>query len=178
MGIVYNKVNDLFLNIEHDPNDKELYTFVYRPDVWTAEAEIIQNNRLYMPTVPNGCMYLPVQGGRTDTVETIKWNTTPNGITQSGTVKFKTLPYNLILKTGDVIAADGINNIPAYNIILPTGFVIDNIGLTVNNNALQFRIVSTPSSGTFQITIRISILKANGVFVRYDDTINITIKDN
>jgi len=174
--MLYSVVNGTQVSLTHDTNEKNIFTLVYRPETWTASEEVIQGDRLYIPTIPNGCMYTAAQGGITGLVEPV-WNTGKGTITTSGSVKFQALPYNLMLNTGDIIQADATNSIPAYQIILPTGVTIDSVGL-INSSSLHFRIITSPSSGTFSITIRVSVLKSSGIYTLHDSTLNFTIQTN
>lgn len=175
--MLYSSSNGTQLTLTHDANEKNIYTLVYRPEVWTPSKEVIQGNRLYIPTIPNGCMYSAVQGGITGLVEPI-WNTGKSTITANGSVKFQATPYNLVLQTGDTISADVANSIAAYQVITPVGVTVDSTALSTDGASIRFRIVSSPSSGTFAITIRVSILKASGLYVIFDDTINFIITSN
>jgi len=174
--MLYSSVNGSPISLTHDTNEKNVFTLVYRPEVWVASTEVIQGDRLYIPTISNGCMYSAIQGGITGLVEPI-WETGKGKVTSNGTVKFQTIPYSLILNTGDSIHADAANSIPAYQIILPTGVTIDNDAL-IGTSAIHFRIITSPSSGTFSITVRVSVLKASGIYTLHDSTLNFTVQSN
>ena len=175
--MLYSTVNGTQLNLTHDVNEKNVFTLVYRPETWLPSNEVIQGERLYIPTISNGCMYSSIQGGITGLLEPI-WETGKGKVTLSGSVKFQTIPYSLILNTGEMILADVANSVPAYEIILPVGVTIDNSSLILGGTAIRFRIVTTPSSGTFTITIRTSVLKTSGIYVLLDSSLNFTILPN
>lgn len=167
----YSRVQGKNITVTQDKDDKELYTLLYRPETWTATTEVIQGTRIYVPTTPNGCMYEVAQGGITGATEPT-WTTGKNTIIDSGTVKFKALPYSLLLNTGDVIEANIAESWEAYEFILPTGLTIDNDTL-IDDSIVQFRIATSPGLGKYDITCRISVLKQNGIYTRYDDIITI-----
>jgi hypothetical protein len=173
MAILYSLNKGKLVTLNHDPDSKAIYTLIYRPEIWTAGREVIQDNVILIPSVPNGCMYICVQGGVTGIAEPI-WKTQKNSITTSGNTLFKALPYNLLLKTGDTIRANTGDGWPAYELLLPSGIIIDNTAL-INSSIVQFRVISVPGIGTYNITCRISILKSNGIYTRYDDTIILNI---
>jgi hypothetical protein len=167
----YSRVQGKNITVIQDKDDKELYTLLYRPETWTAATEVIQGARLYVPTAANGCMYDVTQGGITGAIEPT-WTTGKNTIVDSGTAKFKSLPYSLLLQTGDVIEANIAESWDAYEFILPTGLIVDNDAL-IDNSIVQFRIATSPGVGKYEITCRISVLKQNGIYTRYDDIITI-----
>lgn len=168
----YSKVQGRNIVLTQDKDDKELYTLLYRPETWASLQEIIQGNSVYVPTTPNGCMYDVIQGGITALNEPSTWNTAKGSITESGTVKFRALPYSLALQTGDNIQANALEDWPSYEFILPTGLTVDNTSL-ISGRTVQFRIATSPGVGRYDITCRISVRKASGIYVRYDDTITI-----
>jgi hypothetical protein len=173
MTILYSSNKGQLITIDHDPDAKNLYTLIYRPETWVASREVIQDSIILIPTIPNGCMYLCVQGGITGTVEPI-WKTQRNAINTSGSAIFKTLVYSLKLKTGDTIQANVGEGWPSHELILPIGLTVDNIAL-INQSIVQFRVLTVPGIGLHSITSRISILKANGIYIRYDDTVNLNV---
>jgi hypothetical protein len=175
MAITYNLVKGKPVTFTHDKDNIEIYTISYRPETWVANTEVIANSRLYVPTVANGCMYYAMQGGVTEAVEPVIWPTAPGSSVKSGSVIFNTLPYGLALQTGDVIQANPTTGMPAFTIIAPIDFVIDNSSVVAGNN-VQFRITAAPVlAGTYEFIIRISILKVNGIYVQYDSIINLKV---
>lgn len=170
MSIIYSKNRGGIPTIAHDPSNKELYTFYYRPATWVASKEVISGRYIYMPTIPNGRMYIATNSGITGTTEPI-WASFPSDVTD-GSVIYEVKDYNLELNTGDAIQADTDNAVPAFNIIVPTGFVVDS-GALLGTNSIQFRVTTAPLSGIYPITVQVSILKASGVYILHEDTINL-----
>jgi hypothetical protein len=178
MSILYNRIRGNIIEINHDPNDYVIYSLIYRPDVWTANTEFIQDNALVVPTIANGCMYSIAQGGRTGNSEPNPWPTTKNSIISNGTVKFKTLPYSLLLQTGDNIESNPIDNFPASDFILPTGVIIDNQEL-INGRIVKFRVKQIPlNTNSVTITNRISVKAISGSYTRHDINIILNIVEN
>jgi hypothetical protein len=165
--ILYSKVQGGSLALTYDPDNKELYTLVYRPEVWSSSIEVIQDSLILAPTVPNGCMYQVSQGGVTGTTEPV-WNTSKDSITKDGaTVKFKCIPYKLLLKTGDIIQS--------FTILPVAGLVTDS-SLLVSGSIIRFRVTTFPLTA-FSLTLRITVLLASGIVTQYDDTILFTPKN-
>jgi hypothetical protein len=173
MSINYNRTRGKSITLNHDPDNKEVYTLWYRPEVWSPNKEVIQDDAILRPTVANGCMYAVSQGGLTGVTEPV-WTTAQNSIVISGSAKLKALPYALLLKSGDIIEADVSNSVPAYEFILPVGVTIDNDILT-NGSVIHFRVTSVPGVGLYSLVCRVSVKKAGGVYTRYDDTINLNV---
>jgi len=177
MPINYSKVRGEPVVLEHDPDNSEVFTLFYRPETWTANKEVVQNDALYMPTVPNGCMYVASQGGITGETEPTVWKTAEGSSTKSGSVIFTAMPYGLLLRSGDSIKANEVEDHPQYEILAPDGFTIDSDTI-INDSIIFFRITESPTTGTFDFIIRISVLRSNGLYTRYDDTIKIQIKES
>ncbi len=173
----YSKVQGKSITMNQDKDNKEVYNLIYRPEQWSALTEVIQGDALYIPITPNGCMYEVAQGGITGASEPTKWETGKNSITDSGSAKFKALPYTLILKTGDIIQANASLGWPSYELILPTGVTIDS-DVLINSSIVQFRVLTTPGVGVYNIVNRISVRKVSGVYTRYDDTIVLNVIEN
>lgn len=169
MAIKYSIVKGQTVTLTHDPDDKEVYTLIYRPEVWTANREVIEGDLIVIPTIPNGCMYLVAQGGVTGTVQPT-WKTISGGIIVDNNVKFKCLPYNLLLKTGDTITS--------FEFLPVTGVTIDNSSL-INASTVRFRVSAVPTDAiTITLTCRIQVTKANGLLAQYDNSIILNIKSN
>ena len=162
MTIKYSIVKGSPVTLTHDPDNKEVYTLIYRPEVWTTGKEVIEGDLIVIPTVPNGCMYLVAQGGVTGTVQPT-WKTTSGSIIIDNNAKFKCLPYNLLLKTGD--------SITSFEFLPVTGITIDNSSL-INGAIITFRISAVPTNTTtLTLTCRIQVTKANGILAQYDNSI-------
>lgn len=168
MPIRYSIEKKLPIELLHDPNDIQIYTLLYRPETWLANKEVIENDIIVVPSVPNGCMYSVSQGGITGSIEPV-WLTAKNSTIVSGTAKFKAIPYNLLLRTGDIIQS--------YVFILPDSVVIDNDSL-INDSIVQFRVTSTPSTGKVNLVLRVDVLLATGLVTRYDTTITLIIQES
>lgn len=173
MTINYSAVRGKSITLAHDSDNKEVYTLLYRPEVWSADKEVIQDDSILRPTVANGCMYIVSQGGLTGSTEPI-WTTAKNSVVDSGSAKLRAVPYGLLLKSGDTIEADVPNNVPAYTFILPTGVSIDS-DVLVGGSIIQFRVTAVPGVGLYSLTCRISVKKSSGLYTRYDDTINLNV---
>jgi hypothetical protein len=173
MAIQYATVTGDSPTLDYDTDNKLLYYLILRPEPWTTGREVIQDKLLIMPTVANGCMYQCVQGGITGATEP-NWTTAKNSIVISGTAKFKSIPYNLLLQTGDVIEANNPASWPAYEFVLPNGLTIDNISV-LNSNTVQFRIMTTPGIGEYTIVCRVSVKKVSGIYVRYDIPLKLNV---
>lgn len=176
MAILYSSKQGVGINLPFDPDNKEFYTLVYRPETWSANKEIIEGDLIVIPSIPNGCMYQSVQGGITGVTEPV-WPTSKGSIINSGNVKFKTLPYNLQLRTGDNIEANVGEGWPAYELILPVDVTVDSVSL-ISGRLLKFRVTAMPSTGSINIIARISVKKASNIYARYDNTISLTAKQN
>jgi hypothetical protein len=163
MPIQYNLVDGEPITFDYDPDSKEVFTVVLRPDTWSAGKETIQNNSIIIPSTPNGCMYIPVQGGITGTVEPTTWKTAKGSITESGTVKFKAVPYSLRLQTGDTLTA--------VEVIKPLPVILDNEQI-IDGKAFKFRIESLNTGDTpLRLTLRCTILRDSSLTVIHDISI-------
>lgn len=166
MAIQYIPITGDPIVLRHDPDNWELYTLVCRPDTFTQGREVIENNVLLLPSVPNGCMYLCSQGGVTG-VEPSPWNTAKGSISVSGTARFKALPYNLLLKTGELIQAVVVTP--------PADVIIDN-AIAVDGKKIQFRVTSVPAGvASVEILVRITVLRTDDIEVRYDKTVTLQL---
>ncbi len=158
-----------------DPNSTEIYSLIYRPETWAANKEYIQDGVIVVPTTPNGCMYTIAQGGKSSATEPV-WPTTKKRTILNGTVRFKSMPYSLLLQTGDTIQANSSGGWSAYEVIAPSGVHVDYTNL-LNASVVQFRVRSVPAAGDYTITVRISVLKAIGMYARYDHSIILRCKE-
>jgi hypothetical protein len=172
MSILYSKSTDGIVEIDHDPDSKELYTLVFRPETFSSGKEVIANTIILAPTVPNGCMYSCLQGGITASEPV--WSTVNGSKNPSGNTIWKCIPYNLLLKTGESIQTNVVETWPAYQFILPVGVTVDNTSL-IDSSIVQFRVTSTPLTGIIPITLRISVLHTNGIYSSEDITINLNL---
>lgn len=163
MPIQYNVVNGEPISFDYDPDSKEVFTIVLRPETWSAGKETIQNNSIIIPSIPNGCMYIATQGGITGTTEPTVWKTAKGSITESGTTQFKAVPYNLRLQTGDILTG--------VEIIKPLSVIIDNEQI-IDDRAFKFRVESLNTGDTpLRLTLRCSILKVSSITVIHDISI-------
>lgn len=159
MSIKYSTEKSLPVRFTHDRDNKEVYILFGRPKVWEANLEVIENDVIVIPTTANGCMYIVAQSGKTGTVEPT-WKTNSNDIITDNTCKFKTIPYNLCLRTGD--------SITSFEFLPITGLIIDNTSL-VAGSIIKFRVTAVPSTvSEVEIVCRLSITRASGDLVQYD----------
>lgn len=167
MAIQYIPITGDPIVLRHDPDNWELYTLVCRPDTFTQGREVIENSVLLLPSAPNGCMYLCSQGGVTG-VEPSPWNTAKGSISVSGTARFKALPYNLLLKTGETIQS--------VTVTPPAGVTVDN-AVAVGGKKIHFRVTAVPVGATsVDIQVRFTVLRTDEIEVRYDKTITLQLE--
>jgi hypothetical protein len=169
MPINYSQVSGSSIVINHDSDNKEIYSLVYRPNTWTMGIEVIQDSLIVIPSVSNGCMYSCSQGGVTGTIEPI-WSTARGSVISDGTAKWTTLPYNLTLNTGDTVQS--------YTLISDVGVTIDNSTLT-SGRIIRFRVTAVPVLLTIPpivtIICRTVILTASGIETQHDNTVYLNL---
>ena len=152
--------------INHDADNKELYSLIYRPDTWATGLEIIANQVIVIPSIPNGCMYIASQGGVTGATEP-SWTTVKGDVILDGVVKWKSTPYSLTLNTGDIIQS--------YTLILDAGVTVDNSSL-IEGRIVKFRVTAVPVlTSSVNIVCRTTILLTSGITLQHDNTVNLVI---
>jgi hypothetical protein len=152
--------------INHDADNKELYSLIYRPDTWVTGLEIIAGQVIVIPSVPNGCMYISAQGGVTGDTEP-SWTTVKGDVILDGVVKWKSTPYSLTLNTGDTIQS--------YTLLPDTGVTIDNASL-IDGRIVKFRVTAVPAlTSSVNIVCRTTILTSTGITLQHDNTVNLVI---
>ena len=175
---LYSKVRNSPIVLSQDKDDMVEYTLFFRPQTWTASTELIQDDLLVIPTTSNGCMYEVAQGGITGATEPTTWFTGNNSITISGSVKFRALPYALLLNTGDIISPNISGGFPAFTFVTPTGLTIDSTALINSDSAIKFRVTSSPGLGTYTVTCTICVLRADSNYTKHDVSIVFNFIDN
>jgi len=145
MSLIF--INSLEKPIEftYVTGSKEIFGAILRPPVWQSNKVAIQGETIYLPTIPNGCGYLCIQGGITGT-EPI-WDTAKGAVNLSGTTKFKTIIDNFKLLNGETVSlvSSTFNNM--------TG---DNVSLT--QTGLSFRVLTATTGACLHIVADISTL--------------------
>lgn len=123
----------------------EIFGVILRPPIWESGKVAIQNKTIYLPTIPNGCGYLCIQGGITK--EEPVWDTAKGAVNLSGTTKFKTLIDDFKLLNGETVSliSATFNNM--------TG---DNVSLT--QNGLSFRVTTATTGACLHIVVDITTL--------------------
>jgi hypothetical protein len=139
--------------IPYDPQNKQLYSKVYRPQDWALQTQAIAGDTLIVPTTALGIQLLCIQSGKTGATEPT-WNTATNGETTDGSVIWKTQPIDCLLDFGDEITVSTWTGTSTET--------ISNASI-VSGIKTQFRLDGVPS-GAEEATIvnHITIVHADG----------------
>ena len=155
---------------QYDPNDESIYSWSFRPKSWTTSTEYVEGDMAdaVIPTVPNGFYYECVSGGISSGTEPL-FSTIKGKTTVDGSVKWKSKPYNLFLKTGDSVTTStwaGTN-----------GETLDS-EVIINGIQTKFKLLTVPTDATSASIINnITVTRSNGDIEKFDFTMIITIKD-
>jgi len=169
MTILYDEGTGPYTHpVPYDPDSKVFYSRTYRPSDWSAANEYIEGVDLVLPTTPNGFMYECVSGGISGASEPT-FGTTKSKFTADGSVKWKAVPYSLLLNTGDSITASTWTR--TNNETIDVDSIIDTI-------QTKFRLIAVPSGATSATIVNhISVVRANGDPEEFDRTMIITVKE-
>lgn len=149
----------------HDPNSEKDYYISYRPPVRQSNKAYVKGVDVVIPTVDNGCMYECVSGG-ISSASPPTFDTTEGKYTDDGTVKWKCKPLISRLKTGDSISLS--TWIGGTGVTLSADAIIGDTTVT--------KVTGVPVGATsFEITNRITILRANGRTEKFDRTLVIKV---
>jgi len=154
--------------VSYDPDSKAFYSRSYRPPTRASNTEYIEGIDLVIPSTPNGFMYECSSGGISAASEPT-FTAQKGKITADGTVKWKAVPYSLLLHTGDTITAS--------TWVGENGETVDNPSI-VDNIQTKFRLTAVVSGATSATIVNhITVSRINGDEEEFDRTIVIKVKD-
>jgi hypothetical protein len=150
---------------KHDPDEMIYYGFRLAPE------EHYLNFAYYLedvikPTTSNGFYYICIKPGISGTVEPA-WNTVINGKTIDGSVTWKAIPYDFIVKPGDTVSSTWIT---------PNDIVLDNPGNDSSKTWVRVSAITDTALTSFIITNRVEITRLDGKEESYDRTLSVAIK--
>ena len=153
----------------HDPSSKKDYYLFYRPKTHSTSKEYIKGVDVVIPTVPNGCMYECVSGGISGSTAPT-WITSEGKTLEDGDVKWKCLPANTRLKTGDTITLSSWS-CDSSEVTLSDSSIISGIGTVVN-------VSTVPSTlKKIKITNHITITRSSSRIEEFEKSIVIPVKE-
>lgn len=157
----------------HDPDSKIYYSFRYRAPTWSAATEKKEATGLdeiadiVVPSTANGFYYEAVSSGVTDAVEPT-WATVKDGITTDGTVSWKAVPDNSLIRDGDTLTSSTWES--------------DDVGVIMDNDSYTgfdtyVRVTGVPDASSFIIRNVIVVTRNGGKIEEYNKSLKIKIKE-
>lgn len=176
MAFIYNqcRTSPLTLQCAHDPDAKIYYSFRYRAPAWSSSTEkreitgLDEIADIVRPGTANGFYYECYSAGITGTTEPT-WPTTKDGTIIDGTVTWKAVPDDTLIRDGDAITS--------------SSWECDTVGVVMDNDSYtgfdtSVRITAVPSDATsFILRNVITITRSGGNVEDYNRSIKIKIKD-
>jgi hypothetical protein len=159
-GITFWPLTDL-----HDVQSQKYYYIDYRPDFWQANWTYVKGLDLIIPTVPNGCMYECLSGGKSSAVSPTF--TTEEGKTVTDNdVKWRTIPFSAKLGYDDYISDSEWS--------APIGVNIGNAGISGGKTTFV-KVTGVDSSFTeFDLVNIIQVVRISGRVEVFKKTLRVT----
>ena len=164
MSLVYaSTTGETRYPIPHDPDEEKYYFIVWRPPIWEDSKEYLVDSAV-IPSVPNGFYYVCINPGVSGLSEPV-FGTKIKGVTSDESIRWKAVPYDLMLNTGDSIEESSWTG--------SAGVTISSPG---KDEGVTFcKVTEVPSDNLFTLTNSVTILRAIGVTEKFDRTLEILI---
>lgn len=171
MNILYDDgLNPYTHPVPYDPDSKVFYSRSYRPPTRASNTEYIEGVDLVIPSTPNGFMYECSSGGISASSEPT-FTAQKGKITTDGTVKWKAVPYSLLLHTGDIIKAASSTWSGTNSETIDSEEIVDSI-------QTKFRLTAVPADATSATIVNsFTVTRANGDEEEFDRTLIISVKE-
>ena len=150
---------------KHDPDEKVFYGFRLAPeDHYLNFAYYLDD--VVIPSVVNGFYYVCTKPGISGLTEPT-WSTVINGKTTDGSVTWKAIPYDFMMKPGDSLSSDWITSDP---------ITLDNKGSDAVKTWVRVASIDDSALTQFSITNRVQITRLDSKVENYDRTLIVKIK--
>jgi hypothetical protein len=178
MAILFTgNTNIIDFPVAHDPQDEKYYTFAWRPAIWQPSTNYFRED-LILPTEHTGFYYVCTDPGISGE-DTPVFPTQGKTTFESGTTKWKTFPYNFLLRPEDTIAFDDLVTVDAPEI----QFISSDENITISNvgtdgSICWCKLSTIPENiNSFLLTNRVHIIRSNGAIERFDRSVRVPVKE-